>query len=154
MIMTLRQAIAYLWHSATTEFRAATPAPVSQIPKSGSVPVPPPPTVVDTETPLPALDEATDPTAAFWPLHAVGIEHLEVYDIGLAAANALATGRTVGWITLTTPGDQYNCWFSNGYRTAKTTKENLADARAWIVAQAAIPPAALPPRKTLTKVGA
>jgi len=114
-----------------------TPEPV--------VPVAPTPTpIAPTPTPIaPTLPVATPP-ARFAVLGAAGFLQVEVYDIG-----TLSVAHTVGWITRETEADAFSCWFCNGLQKAKAAFDTQAEARTWIMAQAALPSPAPPPVRTL-----
>ena len=135
-----------------------TPPPVVVAPKPIPTPVAPapPPVVKPTPTPEPVVPVAPTPTpiaptlpvatppARFAVLGAAGFLQVEVYDIG-----TLSVAHTVGWITRETEADAFSCWFCNGLQKAKAAFDTQAEARTWIMAQAALPSPAPPPVRTL-----
>jgi len=120
---------------------APTPTPIAPTP----TPIAPTPTpIAPTPTPIaPTLPVATPP-ARFAVLGAAGFLQVEVYDIG-----TLSVAHTVGWITRETEADAFSCWFCNGLQKAKAAFDTQAEARTWIMAQAALPSPAPPPVRTL-----
>ena len=121
-----------------------TPEPVVPVAPTPTPIAPTPTPIAPTPTPIaPTLPVATPP-ARFAVLGAAGFLQVEVYDIG-----TLSVAHTVGWITRETEADAFSCWFCNGLQKAKAAFDTQAEARTWIMAQAALPSPAPPPVRTL-----